>query len=200
MNELKINRTQDFMGMDIPIINWRDVLGYIGYYQVNDYGGVKSLNRIVIGIDNKPYSVQESILTPSKDKDGYSVVTFRKDNIRKIKRVHRLVAEAFIKNPDNLPEVNHKDENKSNNCVDNLEWCTHTYNNQYGTKNKRRLENTDFSKLNRKIVQKTIEGNFVKYFDKIIDVRLFGFDSSAVSKCCKQKYKHHKGFIWEYVK
>ena len=107
------------------IEEWRDVVGFEGYYKVSNLGRVLGLKRKYSG---------EHLMHPAIDAIGYEVVCLRKPGYKVNKKVHRLVAEAFITNPDNLPCVNHKDEVKSNNCVDNLEWCTHRYNNVYGTR------------------------------------------------------------------
>lgn len=110
---------------------WRDIKGYEGIYQVSNLGRVKSLGN---GKKRK-----EKILKQQKTgrwKNYYKVILF-KNGIPKTKKIHRLVAEAFIPNPNNYPCVNHKDENPSNNFVENLEWCSYEYNNNYGTKNKR---------------------------------------------------------------
>ena len=106
---------------------WRAVPGYEGLYEVSNKGNVKSLikNKIIKGFINRC---------------GYILVGLSKNGIRKKITIHRLVAQVFIENPDNLPEVNHKDEDKANNSVDNLEWCDRKYNNNYGTANIRRRE------------------------------------------------------------
>ena len=104
---------------------WRDCKGYEGKYQVSTFGRVWS-------IKNQKY------LKPMIDRDGYEhVVLYAKNGKGKDERVHRLVALAFITNPEKYPQVNHKDENPSNNNVNNLEWCTNKYNVNYGTRNKR---------------------------------------------------------------
>ena len=108
---------------------WKDVKGYEGLYQVSNLGRVKRLRFINRHLDFK----QEKILKPYKDGgDYYFVIGLHKNGKKKYKAIHRLVAEAFIPNPNNYPIVNHKDENKENNYVDNLEWCTHKYNSNYG--------------------------------------------------------------------
>lgn len=120
---------------------WKDVKDYEGLYQVSNLGNVKSLERYAHTSNtryNKHRLLRERILKPGKNKDGYSVVVLRKDCKGKSYYIHRLVAEAFLPNPHNLPEINHKDENKENNHVDNLEWCTHIYNGNYGTINIRK--------------------------------------------------------------
>lgn len=106
---------------------WRDIEGYDGLYVINKSGEIKRVYK------NK----KEKILRTHKNNRGYVIVTLSKDSKIKKYKVHRLVAKAFIDNPNNLPQVNHKDENKENNCVENLEWCDNKYNNNYGRKNKR---------------------------------------------------------------
>ena len=105
---------------------WRDVVGFEGLYKVSNLGNVKSLNYNRTG--------KEKLMKPQTDGHGYLQVMLYKDGKYKIKKIHRLVAEAFIPNPDNLPCVNHKDENKTNNKEFNLEFCTYEYNNNYGTR------------------------------------------------------------------
>ena len=100
---------------------WKPVVGYEGLYEVSNFGRVRSLRR------NK-------ILKLKNEVDGYIRVTLCNGGTEKLYQVHRLVAQAFIPNPDNLPQINHKDEVKSNNIVTNLEWCTVHYNNTYGTR------------------------------------------------------------------
>lgn len=113
---------------------WRDIKGYEGLYQVSNYGRVRSVARIVTWKNNQLKSYKSRIMKV-RQKNGYYTVSLYKDfNSRDI-RVHRLVGEAFIPNPENLPFINHIDENKLNNRVENLEWCTRQYNNNYGSRN-----------------------------------------------------------------
>lgn len=107
---------------------WRAVVGYEGLYQVSNLGRVMSLERY----DRAKKFWPRRIRVLSHDSDGYLVVCLYKDGAKKTCKVHRLVAQAFIDNPNNYPEVNHIDENKENNCIDNLEWCTTKYNLTYG--------------------------------------------------------------------
>lgn len=110
---------------------WRDVQGYEGFYQVSNRGAVRSVDRTV-RIDKK---LKGKILSQSVEKDGYFIVNLSKNGKTKHFRVHRLVAMAFIKNVNHYKEINHKDENKQNNCVENLEWCDTKYNINYGERN-----------------------------------------------------------------
>ena len=108
---------------------WRDISGYEGLYQVSNLGQVKSMDYRHTG--------KEKVISSQTQKNGYLHVSLWKDRTKRFFYIHRLVADAFIPNPDNLPEVNHKDECLSNNSVDNLEWCTSIYNANYGTRNSR---------------------------------------------------------------
>lgn len=102
---------------------WKDIEGYEGFYQVSNFGTIKSLSRY-IKFGNKTRYSNERILKFHKDKDGYKKVILQKSGKAQNYLIHRLVAQAFIPNPDNKPQINHKDGDKQNNKVDNLEWCT----------------------------------------------------------------------------
>ena len=119
---------------------WRPIEGYEGLHEVSSYGRVKSLEKSYIRkngiIDHK----SERILIPIKDKDGYLQVNLHCNGKQYQRKIHRLVAQAFLPNPYNLPQVNHKDEDKTNNRVDNLEWCDAKYNMNYGSCIDRALE------------------------------------------------------------
>lgn len=113
---------------------WKDVKGYEGIYQVSNIGRVKSLSRKFYRCDGISYIVKEKYLTIRKDSFGYSIVKLSKNNKGSYKRVHRLVAESFIENPNNLSEVNHIDCVRDNNVVENLEWISHLDNVRYSIK------------------------------------------------------------------
>ena len=118
---------------------WKDVKDYEGLYQVSTFGRVRSLDKYIdVKIRNVDKVLKQGkILKPVCNKNGYLKVNLCKNGKVKIYSLHRLVAKTFIPNPDNLPCVNHKDEDKTNNYPYNLEWCTHEYNNNYGTHNER---------------------------------------------------------------
>ena len=119
------------------IEKWLPVVGYENYYEVSNNGKVRSLDRIVAC--NKGFTVKKGIVLKQYIKQGYHYVCLQKDGHRYFTGVHRLVANSFLPNPNCLPEINHKDENKHNNSVENLEWCSHTYNVRYGTAIKRKI-------------------------------------------------------------
>lgn len=116
------------------IEEWRPIEGYEGLYEVSNTGRVRSVDRYVKSKGESYWLRKGKMLSPGKDTYGYLFVILTCNGKRKAINVHRLVAKAFIENPDNLPQVNHKDEVKSNNCVENLEWCTAKYNNKYGSR------------------------------------------------------------------
>ena len=119
---------------------WKDIKDYEGFYQVSNLGRVKSLSRSIY--DSRGYMIYRKgkIKKPSVDKNGYPQIGLCKNGTVITRKIHRLVAETFIPNPENKPEINHKDEDKLNNCVDNLEWVTEKENVNYGYGAKRRAE------------------------------------------------------------
>lgn len=116
---------------------WKDIEGFEGYYQVSNMGRIKSVDRDVLYSNGRIHHYNEKIRVLCKDKDGYQITTLNKDGKSYSRRVHQLVACAFLPNPDNLPSINHIDEDKTNNRVDNLEWCSVYYNNHYNDRYKR---------------------------------------------------------------
>lgn len=122
------------------IEEWRPIEGYEELYEVSSYGRVRSLDRYVVDSLGHRKFYKSKVLSPAKDTDGYLKVGLSYNGKCKKCLVHRLAAQAFIPNLDNLPEVNHKDEDKTNNRVDNLEWCTTKYNVNYGTARTRSIK------------------------------------------------------------
>lgn len=193
---------------------WKPIKGYEGRYEVSNFGSVKSLDRIVDRLDNKGrpsyVTVKGRMLKPTlsvRNTGGYETVKLMIDNKGKTKKVHRLVAEAFIPNPNKYPEVNHKNEVKTNNHMSNLEWCTKEYNNSYGTRYKRIhshpnsiIAMKEFGKPMRKKVKATcLKTGVTKIYKSMLSAENDGFDSGHISKVCKGKRKQHKGFKWEYI-
>ena len=173
---------------------WKDIKDYPNY-MVSNLGIVKSIGRWVYKEYRGKRWQREKILKSSVNKDGYLFVGLYKNRKVKYFRIHRLVAEAFIKNPNNYPQVNHKDENKQNNCVKNLEWCDAKYNNNYGTKNKRIAE-----KLSKPVLQiDKITNEVIAEFPSIIEVqRQLGINQSTISKCCLGKQNTCGGYKWQF--
>ena len=169
-------------------------------YQVSNFGQILSLNYNKTG---KP-----KLLKPGKNKQGYPTVILVKDGKKKTCRVHRLVAETFIPNPDNLPQVNHKiegDEGKTMNFVffnedgtidkerTTIEWVTAKENTNYGTRNERSAKTKS-----KPVLQFTLDGILVKEWSSTRDCGRNGFVQSNVSRCCRGEKKSHKGFIFKY--
>jgi hypothetical protein len=170
---------------------WKDIKGYEGFYRVSNYG------RIWSNKSNKT-------LRCFNDKRGYARLILRKNNQNIGWLVHRLVAIAFIENKHNYLYVNHKDENPRNNKADNLEWCTHQYNCNYGTAIKRRVKNTNYKDIADKnsieVAQYDLRGNLLRVWKSANDCRReLGFDNSAIAKCCNGEIESSCGFMWKYV-
>lgn len=177
---------------------WLPVVGYEELYAVNNYCEVKSLNYHRTG--------QEKKLKPAINRDGYYRVCLHKGNNKQNHLTHVLGMKAFVPNPDNLPCINHKDENTENNyiCVNedgtidpdksNLEWCTHKYNINYGTRNRRTGD-----KLSIPVIQYTKEGVYVNEYKSAHEAdRQTGISYRTINRCCLGKQKTAGGFRWEY--
>ena len=134
---------------------WRSIPGYEGLYEVSSYGRVKSLEKYRYNNGRKQL-LKERILKPHNTK-GYFMICLYKNKTYKSYQIHRLVAQVFIPNPDNLPEVNHRDENPGNNNVENLEWCDHKYNMNYNDVLKRRSQRMKENGIYEKIALKNIK-------------------------------------------
>lgn len=174
---------------------WKDVVGYEGFYQVSNYGNVRSVDRIVQCSNSKRFYKGRSISRCVDDK-GYARVLLSVSGKHESCQVHRLVAKAFIDNPDDLPEVNHKDENPLNNHCDNLEWCSKVYNLEYGTGRARSIQ----SHMKR-VLQYDMNMQFIAEYDGVNSAaRAINKpkDATAITKCCTGKNKTAHGYIWRY--
>ena len=172
---------------------WRDVKGFEGYYAVSSNGNVKSLDRIIQGKRCKTH-IKERVMRQYVGKDGYLSIQLFSGGKPITFKVHRLVAQSFLDNPDNLPEVNHIDGNKQNNTVDNLEWCTRGYNIRHAFKTG--LYNPDNRSHNRK---KVVRSDGVVFDSLTQAARESGTHISDVSMCCHGKLAHTAGYGFEFI-
>lgn len=181
---------------------WKDIEGYEGFYQVSNLGRVKSLERDVYYPNGTIIRhMEEKILVPSLGGGGYPFVHLHKNRKIKQEYVHRLVAMAFIENPENKPQVNHRDEVKTNNVVENLEWCTSVYNANYGTRIQRCVQNHRSYKLGNNPSAKAV---FCVELNKTFDCAKraeeeLGIWGTSIIKVCKGKAKTTGGFHWRYA-
>ena len=171
---------------------------YEGLYKVSNLGRILSLNYRNTG--------KAEVMKPGKNIDGYFFVILSKNKETKTCLVHRLVAFTFLENPENLPEVNHKDEDKTNNFMflnedgsvdkekSNLEWKNHRDNCNHGTRNKRSAK-----ARSKKVLQLSLSGELIREWPSAMEIqRQLGFHQSAVCNCCNGKLPHYKGFKWCY--
>lgn len=190
-----------FITMNIKYLNevWKDIKDYEGYYQVSNFGRVKSMNRIIEHARLGKQTLKEKIMSIAFD-GNYNFVGLRKNGTVKYVTIHRLVAEAFIPNPNNLPCVNHKDEDKTNNCVDNLEWCDYKYNANYGTKSKRlSVSQLNDSTKSKAVIQFDMNGNFVKEWPSLAEIkRILNISKSCISYVCDGRYKSSHNYLWKW--
>lgn len=171
---------------------WKDIEGFEGLYQVSSDGQVKSLSREVEtankgGVFTK--IIRERLLKPQIDQRGYLYVNIYKDNKMHSKRIHKLVASAFISNPNKYDDVHHKDHNAKNNTTSNLMWI-----------NKNEHNTIHSSEKAKKVYQYTLDGDLIKVWNSIKECGMNGFSRGTISDCCNGKYKQHKGYRWSFKK
>ena len=174
---------------------WKACPDYEGLYEVSNLGRIRSVDRIVLRNGN-PMKLKGKVLTTTKQWSGHLNVCVCKNGVCKNIRLHRFIARAFIPNPLNLPEVNHKDENPANNRANNLEWCDHKYNMNYGTIIERRLK-----KISHPVVQMTKDGIDIATFCSTREAeRITGIFHHNIAKCAKGKrhYKTAGGYKWRF--
>ena len=171
-------------------------------YKVSNLGRILSLNYRNTG--------KSELMNPAEDTNGYLIVELWKNGKPKTCKVHRLVAEVFLPNPENLPQVNHKDEDKTNNFVflnedgtvnkekSNLEWKNPKDNCNHGTRNERISKANTNGKLSKKVLQLSLSGELIRECPSIMECARNGFDQGAVWRCCNGKQKTHKGFRFMY--
>lgn len=179
---------------------WKDIPEYEGLYQVSNLGRVKSLLRYVLRRNGQTTRVNETILKQTLDTDGYPIVGLCKNN-RKTQTVHRLVAKAFIPNPENKPCIDHIDGNRTNNNVDNLRWAT-VKENANNPISKKRYRNMAIKLKHYKSKQKAVlqikDGKIINEFESMREAeRKTGISHAAISSVILNKSSQAGGFYWE---
>ena len=174
---------------------WKPVRNYEGLYEVSNMGRVKSLERMKRN-SRGYYKTPEKILKAEKNNStGYLQLHLYKEGKRKLCYVHRLVATAFCENPMGYDEINHKDEDKTNNMAENLEYCSRSYNCTYNGLAKRTGK-----KISKPVYSIDKESGLVTYWESAREAgKVLDIDSSHITKCCKGKMKSIGGFYWHYV-
>ena len=174
---------------------WKDIEGYEGKYQVSNLGRIRTLHYKA--------GQKVKIMALMNNGHGYLFVGLRLPNKpKKHVYVHRLVAKAFIPNPNNYPQVNHKDEDRTNNRVDNLEWCDAKYNLGYGNRRTKEIITKKQTCRNggKKVLMLSLDGEVLKQFDSQSDAAKFVHGhSSLISQCCNGKIKSSQGYIWRFA-
>ena len=187
----------------VPVVR-KPVVGYEGYYEVDQFGRVFGLARSIVVVDgNRTYTkhLKEKKIKQAMNSNGYKVVSLVMNGKQTNVYVHRIVAEAFLPNPDNLPMVNHKDEDKTNNFLENLEWCTAAYNNTYGKAIERRAKKLRGRESEKRVavIQRRPDGSFKARFASVTEAaKVMDGSTSAISAVCRGKRKMAYGYIWEY--
>lgn len=173
---------------------WKPVCGYEGMYEVSDAGRVRSVERCVVCKNGTTKRLSGRAIAASTDRNGYLSVLLSKEGNQRRLLVHRMVALAFIPNPNKYAEINHKDECKANNSVANLEWCDRSYNNGYGTLPLRK------QKRFGKPVRQILNGETVAIYPSAsAAARATGGTQGGISGCCRGELKASGGYQWELI-
>lgn len=179
---------------------WKDIVHYEGLYQASNLGNIRSVDRVVVSNNGKSQFRKGMTLKQRKNHKGYKVVRLSKEGNANNKFVHVLVLESFCKRPYGLTQINHKDENKSNNRLENLEYCDNVYNQNYGScsSNKSKSTINDIRK-SKKVVQFTKDGTLIKEFPSLHEIeRTLGFQHGHVRDACNGKLHTAYGYKWKW--
>lgn len=174
----------------VPVV-WKPIEGFEGLYEISNFGQVRNNKGEIL-----KHGIKRTNCT------CYKNVRLWKDGKYHNKYVHRLIAEAFIPNPENLPFINHKDEDGTNNLIENLEWCTREYNVNYGTARERQAKKIrgTVSEKRKPVIQYSLDGNIVAYHPSItLAAEDISGSTSAISQVCNGKRRSYKGFLWKYA-
>lgn len=170
---------------------WKPIKGYEGYYEVSNLGRVRSVERIVERKDGSIRRYKGKILSPCFP-HGYAHVNLARNGKYKSVKVHRLVAESFIPNPNNYSEINHKNEIKDDNRVSNLEWCSRKYNCNYGNRASKFIQSKS-----KEIVQLTLEGDYISKYKSIKEASEV-LHNSSIGNALRGNYIQAAGYCWVY--
>ena len=175
---------------------WKPILETDGKYEISNCGNVRTVDRYAKVCGGGMRFIKGEMRKPIVCSNGYLELQAYVNGKRKIFMIHRLVAQYFITNPNDYPEVNHKDENPKNNHVDNLEWCTPKYNCNYGTRNQRCWEKV----IKKPVIQLSLDGEQLQTFISAVEAeKCTGIDRSQISRVCKGKNRTAGGYIWKYA-
>ena len=172
---------------------WKQVKGYEGIYEVSTLGKIKNSKRNII---KKPY----------KDKYGYFLIQLWSNNKSLTTGLHRIIAQAFIPNPQNKPQINHKNGIRDDNRIENLEWCTVSENHKHSFRELGRKGHSNMKgrkgKLHpksRPVIQKTLDGKIINKYGSVLEAQRYThIQESSIRSVCYGKYKHAGGYLWEY--
>ena len=176
-------------------IEWKEVAGYEGLYEVSNTGKVRTIGHFTRGHRIPPRELK----VKTHKSQRYARARLYKDGISKDLAVHRLVAAAFVQNPHNKPQVNHIDGDRTNNNASNLEWCTQAENNRHAIDNGLQNPYIAIEATKKPVLQIDLEGNIVKKWDSLTDAaRTLRLQVSNISHCCSGRIKTTGGFKWAY--
>ena len=200
---------------------WKPIPGYEGIYEASNKGEIRSFDKVITQKNGTDRTIKGRVMKQRKNNRGYHIITLNKDSVSKDYLVHRLIAFAFLPNPDNLPQVNHIDGNKSNNCIENLEWCDQTHNMLEAYRTGLRVATPPvFTEEDRKrmseqrkgrpikaqqkpVMQMDLDGNDIQAFDNAADAcKQLGFkDKTGIYDCCTNRRgrQTYMGYKWRYI-